>query len=105
MTPGERKILLAVPLRKELREIRSSLLLAGRPWARIFFEGSMHLVTRHGSVTVDRKQLGENLLLKVSDSHGYAKEMTLPGVMAQEINAEVTADIHRRFSAAVTRRN
>jgi hypothetical protein len=65
----------------------------------------MHLTTKHGSVTVDRKQVGDRLKLRVADIHGYVKEIELPGVMAQEIDPEVTAALHKRFSAAVTRRN
>lgn len=65
----------------------------------------MRLFTKHGTVTIEREQVGDDLRYRISDVFGYAKEGLIKDAMAMELNTEVCADLHRRFSWAVTRRN
>lgn len=65
----------------------------------------MALLTKHGTVSVEREQVGADLHYKVSDIFGYTKAGVIKDAMVAELDTAICADLHRRFSWAVTRRN
>lgn len=62
-------------------------------------------ITKHGTVTVKRVQLGDDTHVSISDTFGYRKETVMRGVALHEVPVEDAAEIHRRYSQTATRRN
>ena len=65
----------------------------------------MVAITKHGTVTVKRVQIGADTQVTVTDTFGHRRDTLLPGVALHEIPVEAAAEIHRRLSMAATRRN